>query len=321
MVIEVDQAEAGRAAASRAPSDGGRRAGSRDARGGGAARDAGGGRAIPRAARIAAGATAVLLAVHMLATAIFNAPAPEVRGSSAWQLANGYVQPYLVQDYKIFAPEPIDSDRQFWVRAWVETPGGERITSEWVNATEVELAADSRKLLRKQVSIVGAERLMAAYRGLTDAQRAAAVENHLEGSELYALRDAMIAADGSNPGAVDAFIRAGNFTTSYATQVSRALWGDQGEIIAVQTRAVYSPVIRWDDRRDPAAERPASSYTDLGWTPTLEWAGQDREAFARSFRAWAETAGVTTRLEPPGSANADSDANADSGTDGQEAAR
>ena len=285
-------------------------------------RTEGRGSAIPRAAKLTAGAAVLLLAVHMIFTAIFNAPSSEIRSSSAWRLANGYIQPYLVQDYKIFAPEPIDSDRQLWVRAWVETPDGERVTSPWINATEVELAAPYRKLLRKQLSIVGAERLMAAYRGLSDPQRAAAAENHLDGSGLYALRDAMLAADDANPAAVTAFIKAGNFTTSYATQVAQSLWGEQGEIVAVQTRAVFDPVIRWNDRNDPDAERPSSSYTDLGWTPTLEWQGQDREAFARTFRSWAEAAGAATGLATgDGAAEEGTAAAADSQTGTKEIAR
>ncbi|WP_336653119.1 MULTISPECIES: DUF5819 family protein [unclassified Leucobacter] len=270
--------------------------------------------AISPAAKLAAGATVLLLAVHMTLTAIFNAPAPEIRSSSAWQLANNYIQPYLVQDYKIFAPEPIDSDRQLWLRAWVETSEGERVTSQWINATEIELAAPYRKLLRKQLSIVGSERLMAAYRGLSEAQRAAAAENHLDGTGLYPLRDAILAADPTKSAAATDFIRADNFTTSYATQVAQALWGETGTIIAVQTRAVFDPVIRWNDRHNPDAEQPASSYTDLGWTPTLEWQGQDREAFARTFRSWAAAAGTATELSVTGGSADTGEAASQTGT-------
>ncbi|WP_449277732.1 DUF5819 family protein [Leucobacter sp. GX24907] len=252
---------------------------------------------ISRPAKIIAGVAVVLLAIHMVLTAVFNAPSQEIRSSALWGLSNRYVQPYLVQDYKIFAPEPIDSDHQLWVRAWIETPGGDRVRSEWVNSTEVELSAFHRKVLRKQLSIMGAERLMAAYSRLGDAHRDAAAVNHLDGEALYPLRDAMLAADDSNVAAVDAFIRANNFAASYASQVSQALWGDQGEVLAVQTRAVYDPVVRWNDRKDPDAERPAASYTDLGWVPVLEWHGQDRDAFGKTFRSWADNAGVAPELE------------------------
>lgn len=234
----------------------------------------------------------------MLFTAVYNVPSTELKYQVLpGAVADDYIRPYLVQDYRIFAPDPIDTDRQLWVRAWLEQPDGERVRSEWVNASEVELSSKYRKTLRKQLSVVGAERLMTAYRGLTDAQRLVASENHLEGDGLFSLRDALLAVEDSDPAAVRQFVRADNYVTSFATQVSHAMWGDQGKVLAVQTRSVFDPVVRWKDRHDPEAERPASSFTDLGWVPAMEWPGQDRDAFARSFRAWADQAGINPGLE------------------------
>lgn len=138
---------------------------------------------------------------------------------------------------------------------------------------------------------------MGAYRGLSDSQKAVASQNHLQGTELYPLRDALVAADPGNEARVRAFIRADNYVTSYATQVAWAMWGEQGKIIGVQVRSVYDPVVRWRDRRAPEAPRPAATFTDLGWVPAMEWPGQDREAFSRSFRAWADSAGIAPQLE------------------------
>nr|WP_243751856.1 DUF5819 family protein [Leucobacter weissii] len=234
----------------------------------------------------------------MFFTAVYNTPSTTVRYDVLpGTAADRYIRPYLVQDYKIFAPDPADTDRQLWVRAWVELPSGDRVRTDWVNASHVELSEPYRRTLRKQLSVVGAERLMGAYRALGDAHRSVVAENHLDGAELYPLHDAMVAADDSDPEAVGDFIRAANYAASYATQVSLALWGDEGEIIGVQTRAVYDPVIRWNDRHDPQASRPPASYTDLGWVPPLEWEGQDREAFADTFRAWSERAGVEPGME------------------------
>ncbi|MBL3699996.1 DUF5819 family protein [Leucobacter luti] len=247
---------------------------------------------IPVAAKATAGAAVVLLGAHMFLTAVYNTPSEELKyGALPGAVADRYVRPYLVQDYKIFAPDPADTDRQLWVRAWVEQPDGERVNTEWLNASHVELSEAYRKTLRKQLSVVGAERLMAAYTALNDTHKGVVAQNHLDSTELYGVNDAMVAADDSDPAAVREFIRADNFVTSYATQVAYAMWGDQGEIVGVQARAVYDPVIRWADRHDPDAERPPSRYTDLGWVPPMEWPGQDREAFARTFRAWAEQTG------------------------------
>lgn len=252
---------------------------------------------LPRAARVTAAVAVALLAVHMFFTAVVNVPSADLKyGLLPGSAADRYTQPYLVQDYKIFAPDPASADRQLWTRAWIELPSGERVRSEWVNASHIELSSAYRKTLRKQLSIVGAERLTAAYEGLSDEQRAVVAENHLDSDELYGLRDALVEVDGSRPSEVNAFIRADNYVTSYATQVAYALWGEEGTVLGVQVRSVYDPVVRWDDRKDPNAQRPASSFTEMGWVPAMEWPGQDREAFARTFRAWAEEAGVDTDL-------------------------
>ena len=244
-----------------------------------------------RAVQITAAVALVLLVVHMFFTAVVNTPNSDIKYNVLpGAAADRYAKPYLVQDYKIFAPDPADTDRQLWVRAWVEDESGAKEATEWINATHVELAATYRKTLRKQLSIVGAERLMGAFSKLSEDHKSVAAENHLDGDALYGLRDAMVAADGSNQAAVDEFIRADNYVTSYATQVAYAMWGDSGTIRGVQVRAVYDPVVRWADRKDPNAERPPSRYTDLGWVPPMEWPAQDRDAFARTFRAWAEQA-------------------------------
>ncbi|MGM1017055.1 MAG: DUF5819 family protein [Actinomycetota bacterium] len=252
---------------------------------------------IPTAAKVTSVIALLLAGVHILLTAIFNVPYSDVKYDVLpGRAADAYIRPYFTQDYRIFAPNPASSDRNLWVRAWVETDAGERVETDWIDVTAIELAEPYRRVLRKQLTVIGAERLTGAYNDLTDTQREIAEQNFLGTGDLNPLNDALLEADDSNGAEVRAFIRATNYTTSYATQVAYALWGDDGEILAVQTRSVYSPVIRWEDRDDPNAVRPDSTYTALGWRPPMEWSQQDREAFARTFLHWADKAGVTGAL-------------------------
>jgi hypothetical protein len=252
---------------------------------------------IPKAAKVASAAALLLAGAHIALTAVFNVPSTEVKyGALPGGAADAWIRPYFVQDYRIFAPDPASADRNLWVRAWVETPDGERVETKWVDVTAIELAEPYRRVLRKQLTVIGAEQLMTSYGKLTEAQKAVVEENFHTSPDLAELNEALLAADDANAGDVRSFIRATNYTTSYATQAARALWGDDGEILAVQTRSVYSPVIRWDDRNDPDAVRPDSSYTQLGWRPVLDWSQQSEEAFARTFLHWAEAAGVTGSL-------------------------
>src|SRR5699024_3712467 len=82
------------------------------------------------------------------------------------------------------------------------------------------------------------------------------------------------------------FVRSTRFVDAFATQVAFARGATPENLAAVQTRVVYDPVIRWDDRNDPDAERPAATITDTGWRRPLEYPDQDRDAFASTFLGW-----------------------------------
>lgn len=277
---------------------------------------------LPRSARIAAAIATLLVAVHVFFTAVYNVPDDEIKYDVLpGRAADGYIRPYLLQDYRIFAPNPANSDRNLWIRGWVETDEGEMVTTKWVDTTAIELAEPYRRVLRKQLSVMAAERLMTEYRGLNATQREVVAQNFHRGRALYPLDEALREADPDNTAVVTPFIRAENFATSYATQAALALWGEHGDVVAVQTRAVYAPVVRWEDRFDPDATAPRSSYTDLGWRPVMEWQQQDRDAFARTFLRWAEDAGVSTSLtddDDQPSGDPDEDGGGDGGAGGEE---
>lgn len=235
--------------------------------------------------------TAVVLAlaaVHMFFTFVVNVPSSQIKYDVLpGAAADAYVRPYLVQNYRIFAPNPISEDRQLWVRAWIEDESGERVETEWINTTAVELIDPYRRVLRKQLTIVGAEAFMDAYRALNEQQKEILTGGnfHREG-DRERLR-ALLAEHGS----ATAYMRASDYVTAYATQVAYALHGDANEILAVQTRIVYAPVIRWADRFDPDAQPPARTMIRIGWREPIEYPGQDREEFARTFLTWFERAG------------------------------
>lgn len=230
----------------------------------------------------------VVVAVHMFFTAVFNVPWSSVKyGPLPGAAADAYMSPYFVQDYRIFAPDPGNADVKLWVRAWVRSADGERHATEWVDTTAAELSSPLWKLMRKHPTVMGAERLLSVYKGLDAEARDIASRNYFEDADLSGLqRD--LEAGGLEAGAVRGFIQVTNYTTSYATQVANSLWGEE-EVLAVQVRAVSSPVIRWSDRFDEDAERPAVTVTDLGWRPLLEWRDQNRDGFARTFTRFEET--------------------------------
>lgn len=275
---------------------------------------------LPLAARIGAAVVLAAVAVHLFFTAVYDTPFENVRNEILpGEAATRYIEPYFQQDYQIFAPNPSNANRGFWVRARVETPDGETVTTRWVDAAAVELVEPHRRVLRKQLSLQAAQNLMTENFRLSDAQRDRAGDDFSDADDLGALREALEEADDSD---VDGFIRAANFATSYATQVSEALWADDGDIVAVQVRSERTPVVRWDDRFDEDAEPPRSSFTDGGWLPPMVWSEQDREGFDRTFLRWAEKAGISGSLtdgeDDPGDGAATNGDSGDGGAGGDD---
>lgn len=229
-----------------------------------------------------------LAAVQMFFTAVVNVPYSDLKyGTLPGKTADAYTRPFFIQNYRIFAPNPASENRSLWVRAWTEDSTGERTETEWINATAVELAHPTRRVLRKQLTILAAERYMGAYRDLNDAQHEILRSGNFHQEGGRERLEALLASEGDT----SAYMLASDYAVAYATQVAEALYGDENEILAVQARVVYNPVIRWNDRFDPDAAPPASTVTHEGWREPLEYTGQDSEAFARTFLAWYEAAG------------------------------
>ena len=225
----------------------------------------------------------VVVAVHMFFTGVVNVPNATLKYEALpGHVADNYVNPLLVQNYRIFAPNPASEDRALWVRAWIELPDGERIETEWINATAVELAVTHRKVLRKHLTIQAAEQYMAAYRNLNDEQKEVLASGNFHNENDRARLEALLSALGP----ADDYLRMDEYVTGYATQVALALYGDEAEILAVQSRAVYNPVIRWADRMDPNAEAPDSILTWEGWRAPIINPNQDAAAFGNSFKQW-----------------------------------
>ncbi|MGX1695455.1 DUF5819 family protein [Microbacterium keratanolyticum] len=229
-----------------------------------------------------------LAAVHMFFTAVVNVPDSAVKyGSLPGAAADAYTRPLFVQNYRIFAPNPASEDRELWFRAITRDASGETM-SPWVNATAVELAEPYRRVLRKQSTIIGAERFMAAHRALTpEQQEVAARDFRGDGTGGRGEFAQALSEGGQN---ISEYMTSGDYILAYATQAAEALWGENADVVAVQTRVVYDPVVRWNDRMVEGAERPASSYTNTGWREPIVFPGQNSEQFARAFRAWYASA-------------------------------
>lgn len=235
---------------------------------------------------LATAAVAAAMLIHMFFTFVYNVPTGSVRSALPTELAARYMEPLFVQDYKIFAPEPATADHRLWVRAWLDDGTDEPVTTEWIDVTAVELSVRYRQVLRKHLSIIGAERHMAAYSRLSPAQKQLVAQNHHRSGLEQLHRDLLDVDPNGDPAVAASFIRSTRFLDAFATQIAFTLGATPENLAAVQTRVVYDPVVPWKDRNDPDAPKPAARLTDTGWHRPLEYPNQDREAFASTFRGW-----------------------------------
>lgn len=92
----------------------------------------------------AAGAVALAVAVHVAMVLLYVLPENVVSERYGSQV-HGYMSPELVQNWALFAPEPLYVNRSLHARARVDT-GAATVTTDWSNLSAVDLAGTRGQL-------------------------------------------------------------------------------------------------------------------------------------------------------------------------------
>ncbi|WP_346730623.1 DUF5819 family protein [Leucobacter allii] len=249
--------------------------------------------------RIVAGAAVLLTAWQVFASFLWIAPPSPLREVVPGNALSSYMLPFFGQSWSVFAPEPINGDYHFNVRAVVEEDGAE-VETGWVSATDVELSMIRYNLFPPRAGIQSSD-LASAYKSAYDAlgreQQEIVASAHTQDGWEDALRqellvggtgddDADLTGDRAGAEEVDAYLEADHRSTAYATQVARAIWGD--EVRSVQFRVSRQNIVPFAERNTPGAARPDPQLTETGPRGQLVEAGQNDENFARTFRAQYE---------------------------------
>jgi len=227
-------------------------------------------------------AAALFTAWHILASFLWIAPySASAREIVGQERLSSYMIPMLGQSWSVFAPEPINGDYRFEVRAVVN---GEE--TEWVSASDVELSMIRYHLFTPRAGIVGMD-VSSQYKGawgkLTEDQQGVVGLNYFKEDWEERMETALDAYGADN---VSAYMDQERRATAYATQVAIAIWGDDVE--RVQYQAIRQNVIPYNQRHDPDAERPGIQYSPSGWRGLIEVDGQSQDAFTKVFRAQYE---------------------------------
>ena len=238
--------------------------------------------------KLIAFAACLLTLWHVGASFLWIAPYSALREIPTQEVLAGYMLPMFGQSWSVFAPEPINGDYHFNVRAVIEKDGQE-IETGWVSATDVELSMIRYNLFPPRAGIQSSEVAsgqMNAFNKLDDDQKAVVgLDFTEEGWEEWMVRS-FDELEGEKP-STEAYMAEEHLSTAYATQVAYAIWGADA-VVQVQYRVSRQNVVPYADRNDPSAQRPDPTFSTTGWRLPIEEEGQSRENFADTFGAQFE---------------------------------
>ncbi|WP_292762392.1 DUF5819 family protein [Microbacterium sp. UBA3486] len=238
--------------------------------------------------KLIAFAACLLTLWHIGASFLWIAPYSALREIPTQEVLAGYMLPMFGQSWSVFAPEPINGDYHFNVRAVIEKDG-EQVETGWVSATDVELSMIRYNLFPPRAGIQSSEVAsgqMNAYNKLNaDQQAVVGLDFAEDDGEEWMVRS-FEKLEGDNP-STEAYMVEEHLSTAYATQVAYAIWGADA-VVKVQYRVSRQNVVPYEDRNDPSAQRPDPTFSTTGWRLPIEEEGQSRENFADTFRTQFE---------------------------------
>ncbi len=229
----------------------------------------------------------IFTAWHVFASFLWIFPPSPLRQLVPGNALTSYMLPMFGQSWSVFAPEPINGDYHFNVRALVQEDGDEEVTG-WVSATDVELSMVQYNLFPPRAGIQ-AEELASTFKGswgeLNEEQREVVALDFFEADWEAHLKDEL-ESQGDENDLVDDYLVQDHRATAYATQVAKAIWGD--DVVRVQYRVSRQNVLPFIDRNDSEAQRPEPQTVLPGWREPLVEEGQSEQDFADVFRAQYE---------------------------------
>ena len=249
--------------------------------------------------RLVALIAVILAAWHIFASFLWIAPYSEnAREVVPGDLLTSYMIPFFGQSWSVFAPEPINGDYHFNVRAVIVGADGEEQETGWVSATDVELSMIQYNLVPPRAGIQSSE-VASGYKDAFD--RMEEVDRAIIGGDFavdeweIGLRAALEQQDDEQVSAlapdvrgarIDELLAEEHRSTAYATQVAKAIWGD--DVRQVQYRVSRQNIVPFAQRHDPGAQRPEPMVVLPGWRGLVVEPGQDEGNFADVFRGQFE---------------------------------
>ena len=235
----------------------------------------------------------LLTAWQVFAQFLWIAPTSALRELVPGNFLLSWQIPWFGQSWSVFAPDPINGDYHFKVRAIVKERNEPAHMTQWVDATDAEYELQHHKLLQPRAAALASEQATDyknAWDDLNDGQKAIVAAGWYEGDGWKGnFESALKRAAGNDEdaqAAAGAFISKNAFTLAYATQAARAVWGN--DVVYVQIDIYRQNIVPFEQRHEPGAERPAKQLSPTGWRGTFTLPGQSQREFADVFKPLVE---------------------------------
>ncbi len=223
--------------------------------------------------------------------AVTLAALPTNTYSQAAAPVTSFVHPYFTQNWRLFAPSPVASDRTVLMQGAFLGSDGSVQTTPWIDWTSVELDVVRHHLVGHRAGYVTAKlygTLSARLAALDERQRTAATrDDPAEVPTWPELRTELLGppADGTEPSdpAVSAFLRYEAAMTRLTSEVLDSRWPERN-VVAVRFALRSQGVTPYEDRHGSAEERelarPPAQQTIRGWREPLYGTAAERGAVA-----------------------------------------
>jgi uncharacterized protein DUF5819 len=227
-----------------------------------------------------AAVVATIAGLHMLAVTLAAIPTNSVSDAVGSQL--NYLSPFFAQNWRLFAPNPIDKDKSLLVQAAYVDRDGDLHTTPWVDWTTVELGVIKHRLVGGRAGYVTTkffDPLDDNFYTMTRAQRTLSERPSPLAPPSWSVLRGFLARAGPTPD-LDDYLRFDRAAARLATDVADERWPDR-DVTAVRYALREQGVVPFDARHGSSAEReaarPAPTLRVSGWrAPTYGSAAEIR---------------------------------------------
>lgn len=228
-----------------------------------------------------------ITAFHLFASFLWIAPASNLRQVVPGNLLTAYMIPMWGQSWSVFAPEPINGDYYFDVRAVIKNADGEEEITQWVRATDVELTHSTYKLFPPRsagLAISVSSNLKNSWSELSADHKVIVDLDYFKGDDSQQRLESKLEEYGDKNKVIEPYLQAERTAVAYSTQVAEAVWGDE-QVLRVQFQASRKNVIPYAERNKPGAVRPDIQVVPTGWRALVHEEHQSNADFKEYFCA------------------------------------